>query len=236
MNRSSSAEGPATPLLEFRGVHKHFDTPSTRVRVLAGIDLELWRGDFIGITGPSGSGKSTLLNLAALLDTPSDGSLRFEGTALEGASDASLCDIRRNGIGMVFQKYCLLPHRSTLENVLFRFRYVRHQRDAAVARAIEVLDMVGLSGLVDRPARLLSGGEMQRVAIARAVVLRPLLLVADEPTGNLDRITAHAVMDCFRALNEDGLSLLLVTHNESLLAWCTRKMRCVDGRLEAVSR
>lgn len=221
-----------TALLEFQDVCKHYDTPSSRVEVLHGVDLAIEQGEFIGITGPSGSGKSTLLNLAAFLDTPSSGTVRFDGAGVEQADDDALCALRKHRVGMVFQKYCLLPHRSVLENVLFRFRYLTHHRDEALDRSLEVLHLVGLGDLADRPARLLSGGEMQRVAIARAVVVEPRLLVADEPTGNLDRTTAHAVMECFADLNANGLTVMLVTHNEALLAFCSRSLRCVDGRLE----
>lgn len=221
------------PVVDFRGVRKHFDAPHGRVDVLKGIDLTVNPGEFVGVTGPSGSGKSTLLNLAAMLDTPSEGTLAFDGREVSEMTDADLCGFRRSRVGMVFQKYCLLPHRSVLDNVLFRFRYVPHDRKEAEDKAMRVLDLMGLADIVDRPARLLSGGEMQRVAIARAVVQEPRLLVADEPTGNLDGRTAESVMACFADLNRKGLTVLLVTHNESLLAFCTRCVRCTDGKLES---
>lgn len=221
-----------TAVVEFRNVRKSFQTPHGRVDVLNGIDLMLHAGEFAGITGPSGSGKSTLLNLAAILDTPSDGTLIFDGSEVGSMTDSELCGFRKSRVGMVFQKYCLLPHRSVLENVLFRFRYVPHDREHAKHEALRLLELLGLQKLADRPARLLSGGEMQRVAIARAVVLEPQLLVADEPTGNLDAGTAQSVMECFQALNHKGLTVLLVTHNEQLLGYCSRCIRCIDGRLE----
>lgn len=219
-------------VVEFQNVRKYFEAPYGRVDVLNGVNLKLHAGEFVGITGPSGSGKSTLLNLAAMLDAPSKGVLTFEGRQVSNITDSGLCEFRKWRVGMVFQKYCLLPHRSVLENVLFRFRYVPHDRRHATDKALRTLELMGLSELADRPARLLSGGEMQRVAIARAVVLEPRLLVADEPTGNLDGQTAESVMNCFADLNRNGLTVLLVTHNEKLLSFCTRCVRCTDGRLE----
>jgi putative ABC transport system ATP-binding protein len=183
------------------------------------------------ITGPSGSGKTTLLNLAALLDRPSSGRLLLEGQDLSAMPEGGLCRLRKTRIGMVFQKFCLLPHRSALANVRFRFRYLESEPAAAEARAREVLAQMGLAGMADRPARLLSAGEMQRVAVARAVVLRPALLLADEPTGNLDASMARVVMECFRELNRQGLTILMVTHNTALLPYGTRRLMCRDGTL-----
>ena len=220
------------PLLELHGVGKHFPTPGGRVEVLRGVSLQAGAGDFIAITGPSGAGKSTLLNLCAFLDRPSAGRVVFDGQAMDGANESEFCAVRKHRIGMVFQKYCLLPHRSVLENVLFRFRYIAHDRRDAVRRSREALATMSLDALADRPVRLLSGGEMQRVAIARAVAVAPKLLVADEPTGNLDAESATAVMECFRRLNtEYGLSILMVTHNESLLRYCSRHLTCHAGAL-----
>lgn len=221
-------------VVEFRNVQKYFLAPHGRVDVLNGIDFSLNAGEFVGITGPSGSGKSTLLNLAALLDTPSRGSLAFDGMETNAMTDADLCEFRKSRVGMVFQKYCLLAQRSVLENVVFRYRYVPHDRGEVEGKAFRILDLLGLGHIASRPARLLSGGEMQRVAIARAVVLEPRLLVADEPTGNLDGKTAQSVMECFAELNRKGLTVLLVTHNERLLSFCSRCMECSDGELKPV--
>ena len=224
------------PVLELHRVGKHFPTPGGRVDVLREVSLQAGAGDFIAITGPSGAGKSTLLNLCAFLDRPNAGRIVFDGQPMDGANEAAFCAIRKHRIGMVFQKYCLLPHRSVLENVLFRFRYVAHDRDDAVRRSREALATMGLGALADRPARLLSGGEMQRVAIARAVAIAPKLLVADEPTGNLDTDSATIVMECFERLNTDhGLSILMVTHNESLLRYCSRHLACHGGALREVA-
>jgi ABC-type lipoprotein export system ATPase subunit len=228
----SSNHKTVAPILQFDNVHKSFAGPNGRVRVLHGIELSLEQGEFVAITGPSGSGKSTLLHLAALLDHASDGSIYFDNKKVDELSEIELCEIRKQRVGMVFQKYCLLPHRSVLENVMFRFRYIEHDPAEAKKLAIDILQTMGLEDIIDRPARLLSGGEMQRVSIARAVVLRPRLLVADEPTGNLDSSATSLVMNCFKELNQQGLTILLVTHNRSLLQYSTRHLVCQDGLIK----
>lgn len=220
------------PILEMKRVTKSFPTPAGRVDVLRGVDVSVFPGEFVTISGPSGSGKSTFLNVAALLDSPSGGTLLFDGVDFSRMDEADLCRRRKERVGMVFQKYCLLPHRTAYENVLFRFRYLAAGPADAARRAREALDALGLASVAFTPARLLSGGEMQRVAIARAIASPPALLAADEPTGNLDAAAARAVMECLRKLNRDGMTVLMVTHNESLLAYGTRHMRCRDGRIE----
>jgi putative ABC transport system ATP-binding protein len=220
------------PVLRMEGVSKSFPTPRNPVEVLHQVSLAVYAGEFVAVTGPSGSGKSTCLHLAALLDYPSSGKVTFEGQDVSAATEPQLCDLRKRKVGMVFQKYCLLPHRSVFENVLFRFRYLDHDRADTERRVSGVIETMGLTAIADRPARLLSGGEMQRVAIARAVAHAPRLLIADEPTGNLDRDSAQVVMDCFRKLNGSGMTILMVTHNEALLDFCSRHLLCRDGRIE----
>ena len=219
----------AETILEMRGVSKSFATPRGEVQVLRSVDLCLKQGEFAAVTGPSGSGKSTFLNLAGLLDRPTAGQVYFEGRDMSAADARGLSEIRKTRIGMVFQKFCLLPHRTALENVVFRFRYLNMDAKEARDCAWATLEALGLAALAEQPARLLSGGEMQRVAIARAVALRPKLLLADEPTGNLDRHSAETVMQTFRKLSADGISILLATHNESLLGHCSRRLLCRDG-------
>ncbi len=223
-----------SPVLQMRGVTKSFASPRGPVSVLKGVDLTLEPGSFVAITGPSGSGKSTFLNLAALLDTPTTGDLFLDGNSVACLSERDLCAVRKDKIGMVFQKFCLLPHRSALDNVLFRFRYLDTPRRESRRLAEAALETVGLLGQADQPVRLMSGGEMQRVAVARAVAHRPSLLVADEPTGNLDRASAESVMDSFARLHQQGINILLVTHNEELLHYAQRHLACRDGRLEVV--
>lgn len=219
-------------VLQMRGVTKSFETPRGPVHVLRGVDVVIAPGSFVAITGPSGSGKSTFLNLAALLDTPSTGEVFFDGSDVSFLTERELCAVRKDRIGMVFQKFCLLPHRSAIDNVLFRFRYLPVPKADARRLAEQALATVGLAGQADQPVRLMSGGEMQRVAIARAVARRPDLLVADEPTGNLDRKSAEAVMQTFERLHREGISILFVTHNDELLRYATRHLICREGRLE----
>jgi len=216
-------------VLEMHSVSKSFETPHGLVTVLHNVDLAVREGEFLAITGPSGSGKTTLLNLAALLDTPSTGSVHFDGRDVSQFSESELCTIRKDAMGMVFQKFYLMSHRSALENVMFRFRYM----DVSPKEARECSEMalvsVGLGDKLHQAARLLSGGEMQRAAIARAVAVKPRLLVADEPTGNLDRHSADRVMQTFASLNQEGISVLFVSHDESLLRFSSRHLVCSDG-------
>jgi putative ABC transport system ATP-binding protein len=221
----------STDILQLHDVNKSFCASHGSVDVLHSVSLSLAEGEFAIVTGPSGSGKSTFLHLAALLDVPSSGELFFEEQETASLRDDELCDLRKNSIGIVFQKYYLLPHRSVFENILFRFRYLDYSSSEARKRANEALEMMHLDAIADRPARLLSGGEMQRVAIARAVALMPKLLIADEPTGNLDSSSANAVMDYLRMLNQAGLTILMATHNESFLKYCSRHLLCNDGRI-----
>lgn len=221
----------STDILQLHDVNKSFWASHGCVDVLHSVNLSLAKGEFAIVTGPSGSGKSTFLHLAALLDVPSSGELFFEEQEIASLQDNELCDLRKNSIGIVFQKYYLLPHRSVFENILFRFRYLDYSSSDARKRASEALEMMHLDAIADRPARLLSGGEMQRVAIARAVALMPKLLIADEPTGNLDSSSANAVMDYLRMLNQAGITILMATHNESFLKYCSRHLICKDGRI-----
>ena len=220
-----------TAVLQFADVQKAFPGPRGPVQVLHGIDLDIREGDFVAITGPSGSGKSTFLNLAGLMDRPTGGTLRFDGDDVSTLLERDLSQLRKRGIGMVFQKFCLLPHRSALRNVEFRYRYLPTGPREARARSRAALARVGLASLARQPARLLSGGEMQRVAIARAVAEQPRLLLADEPTGNLDAATATDIMRVFQDLNQDGITILLATHNPALLEYASRHVVFEDGRV-----
>ena len=220
--------------LRLAGVRKAFRTAAGEVDVLRDVSLSLGAGEFGVITGPSGSGKTTLLMVAGLLQPADGGSVWFDGREVSGLGEGETSDVRKHGVGMVFQRFCLMPHRSVLDNVEFRFRYLEH--DAREARRLSeaALGRVGLADKARQAARLLSAGEMQRVAVARALALPPKLLLADEPTGNLDPESAAGVMDLFRELNREGASILLVTHNPE---WATSggihwTMR--DGRLARV--
>jgi len=221
----------ASSILSMTNITRTFHDANGRIDVLKGVNLTIQPGEFVIITGPSGSGKTTVLNIVAMLDRQTGGTWEFGGRNVAGMSDIDLCRTRGREIGMVFQKFHLLPYRSAFENVLFRWRYVEQGRDDPREASTQALAKVGLAGVSHRQARFLSSGEMQRVAIARAVALRPTLLVADEPTGNLDSSSATAIMQCFKDLNSDGLTILMVTHNEHLLGYGTRHLVCRDGVL-----
>ena len=219
------------PVLAMDGVRKAFGSGRARVEALRGVDLVIDAGEFVMVTGPSGSGKSTLLHLSALLDAPSGGRVAFMGKDLSRSGERALSLARARAVGIVFQRYALLPRRSVLENVMFRFRYTDCARGEAERLAREALARVGIDALSERPARVLSGGEMQRVAIARAIAARPRLLVADEPTGNLDRKAAGRVMEVFGRLHQDGMTILMATHNLDLLRHASRRLELVDGAI-----
>ena len=199
--------------LRMEGVRKVFRGPGGDVEILRGVSLALGAGEFGVITGPSGSGKTTLLMVAGLLQPADGGRVWFDGREVSGLDEGALAEIRKHGVGMVFQKFCLMPHRSALDNVRFRFRYLACDPREALGLSEAALERVGLADKAKQAARLLSAGEMQRVAIARALALPPKLLLADEPTGNLDPDSAARVMELFRELNGAGMSILLVTHN-----------------------
>lgn len=217
--------------LRLEGVCKSFRAPVGAVPVLREVNLSLAAGEFGVITGPSGSGKTTLLTVAGLLQDADAGRIWFDGREVSGLGEGERADIRKHGAGMVFQKFCLLPHRSALDNVQFRFRYLAQDARTARVLARAALDRVGLADKAAQPARLLSAGEMQRVAIARALAQPPRLLLADEPTGNLDSKTGEEVLHyLFELAAEQGLTLVMVTHNEAVAARCRRHVELRDGR------
>jgi ABC-type lipoprotein export system ATPase subunit len=216
-------------LLELRGITKDYVTPAGLVRVLRGADLDLGAGELVALTGPSGSGKTTLLNIATLLDAPTSGEVCMGGHVVRTADRELARELRKRSVGIIFQKFCLLPHRSALENVVFRCRYLDPDPRPLYRRAEQLLEELGLASVAQQPARLLSGGEMQRVSIARALMSEPSWIAADEPTGNLDREAAKVVMDHLRALTRRGLAVLLVTHNLGLLSYADRHLVCEGG-------
>jgi ABC-type lipoprotein export system ATPase subunit len=218
-------------LLQVEGVTKSYQRAHQRVPVLRDAHLVLERGEFLALTGPSGSGKSTLLHLAGGLDTPDEGTVRFDGADLGTLTADQRAAFRRRNIGFVFQFFHLLGGMTVIENVALPLVLDRSKR--ARARAAELVERVGLAGREnDHPAQL-SGGEMQRVAIARALVARPELIVADEPTGNLDSVTGTTIMDLLvEEVTEAGAALLLVTHDPIVAARAHRTMSVRDGRVE----
>jgi lipoprotein-releasing system ATP-binding protein len=229
------------PLLTAHGLRKHYRSGGGSLEVLRGVDFSLRSGDFVAIVGQSGSGKSTLLHLLGLLDAPDAGEVRLEGERIDHLAAARRDRIRNTAIGMVFQAYHLLPELSALENVMAPLM-VRHGvrewlRAGAAARdeARRLLDRFGLGARLRHKPRQLSGGEMQRVAIARALVARPRVLLADEPTGNLDEATGAGILDAICELNRrDGLSIVLVTHDVAIARRANRIVRLTAGRVEQV--
>ena len=219
------------PILALHAAGKTFPTPAGPVRVLSRIDLTVYPGDFIALTGPSGSGKTTLLNITSLLDQPTEGDVFFHTQRTNALSPSALAALRRDKTGMVFQRFHLLSRRTALENVAFRFRYAPESRCEARRLAAEALKRVGLPDIAHRTVRLLSGGEMQRVAVARAIAKKPLILFADEPTGNLDADNTLRIMELFQQINREGIAILLATHNKALLPFCSRHIVCTGGSL-----
>jgi len=222
------------PVLRLEGVRKYYGTGSAvETEVLHGIDLVLKRGEFAALIGPSGSGKSTLLNLIGLLDRPTSGKLLLDGRDTGGLDDAAITHLRGHNIGFVFQYHHLISAFSVLENVMMPMLLERGHPDAAMrARAAELVEKVGLVKQRDNPVNNISGGQQQRVAVARALAMAPPLVLADEPTGNLDTATADGVFELMRAVNAaSGTSFLVVTHDPRLAARCDRIVELVDGRI-----
>ena len=224
------------PVLELQGIRKSFNLGAdNETEVLHGIDLRLNPGDFCAVIGPSGSGKSTLLNIVGLLDQPSSGSLRIDGRETTVLNDAQRTHLRGHRIGFVFQYHHLLSAFSALENVMMPLYADRGFRDAPMReRAASLLDSVGMTPWLHAPANRLSGGQQQRVAVARALAMRPGLILADEPTGNLDTKSADGVFELLRKVcQEQSTAVLFVTHNPLLSARCDRTIEVVDGRISA---
>jgi putative ABC transport system ATP-binding protein len=201
------------------------------VHALRGVSLEIESGEYLAVAGPSGSGKSTLLQLIGGIDTPSGGTVEILGTRLDALSDRELTRLRLTRLGFVFQRFHLLPVLTARENVELPMAEAGVPARERVARALELLGYVGLSHRAGHRATQLSGGEMQRVAIARALANRPALLLADEPTGELDARTGEEILDLFSRVNHDGTTLVVVTHDERLAAQAKRAIHMIDGRI-----
>jgi putative ABC transport system ATP-binding protein len=202
------------------------------VHALRGVSLEIEPGEFVAIAGPSGSGKSTLLQLIGGIDTPTSGTVELMGTRLDTLSDRDLTRLRLNRLGFIFQRFHLLPVLTARENVELPMAEAGVRGPERRARAGELLAYVGLADRAEHRATQLSGGEMQRVAIARALANRPAVILADEPTGELDAATGQEILRLFRRLNGDGTTLVVVTHDEALAAQAGRVVHMVDGRVE----
>ena len=236
MNEIPAPQPEAKTIVQLFQVRKSFNVGQpTEVEVLHGIDLLLRAGEFVAVMGPSGSGKSTLLNIVGLLDRPTQGRLQIKGQETTTLDDAALTQLRGRSIGFVFQYHHLIGAFSALENVMLPMVGLQGYPTADIEqRALALMDSVGLTKWRDTPATRLSGGQQQRVAVARALIMQPALLLADEPTGNLDTQSADAVFELFRQVNrEHGTAVLLVTHNPALAARCERTIQVIDGRVPA---
>jgi putative ABC transport system ATP-binding protein len=228
------ASGRAPALIELEGVTKTYGRGSAAFQALNGVDLRIDAGEFVAIMGPSGSGKSTIMNILGCLDTPTTGAYRFQGLHVEQLSREERALVRRRYLGFVFQGYNLLGRTSALENVELPLLYRGEPAAERHAAARAALESVGLDGWEGHTPAELSGGQQQRVAIARAIVTRPEVLLADEPTGNLDTQRSREIMDLIAALNRDrGITVLMVTHEPDMAAYARRIVHFVDGRVES---
>ncbi|SKA43445.1 lipoprotein-releasing system ATP-binding protein [Chitinophaga eiseniae] len=219
-------------LIEVRNINKYFDQP-TRMQVLTDVSLDIEKGHFVSITGKSGSGKSTLLYLLSTMDTAFEGSIRINGEEMQGKRNRWLADFRNHHIGFVFQFHYLLPEFSVLRNVMLpALKLARYSPAEIEQRAMDILKLLGVDGQATKRASLLSGGQQQRVAIARALINEPLIIMGDEPTGNLDSQNAAIVFDLFRQLSsERGQTILTVTHDDDFARRSDKVIHLVDGRI-----
>src|SRR5205823_9656334 len=213
-------------------VHKYYELGDTRVHALRGVSLEIAGGEFVAVMGASGSGKSTFMNILGCLDSPSSGRYFLEGTDVSTLNKRQLAAIRNQKIGFVFQGFNLLSRTTALENAELPAIYARVSEEERVRRAKEALAMVGLADRAEHFPSQLSGGQQQRVAIARALVNRPAILLADEPTGNLDSRTSVEIMEVFQKLNDDGLTIVLVTHESDIAQFAKRRIQFRDGKIQ----
>ena len=220
----------STPLVELDRVHKSHTTGLATVHVLKNVDFSVSMGEFVAVMGPSGSGKSTLLHILGCLDLPDAGRYLFDGLDVLASTDPELSRIRAHHIGFVFQTFNLIHNLDVYENVELPFLYSEQAEQDYVSQIKSAVDQVGLADRIDHKPFQLSGGEMQRAAIARAIAVDPKLVLADEPTGNLDTDTGFEILDLFKALNSGGVTIVMVTHDANVAAYADRVMTLKDGR------
>ena len=230
-NPTAAVTATALPAIRLEDVHRRYAMGASAVNALDGISLSVPRNAYVAIMGPSGSGKSTLMNIIGCLDRPSSGEFWLGSQAVSRLNDQQLARIRNREIGFVFQTFNLLPRMSALANVEVPLIYAGAKREARIRRALAALEMVGLSDRVMHRPTEMSGGQRQRVAIARALVTEPSILLADEPTGNLDSVTGQGIMELFDKLHELGNTLIVVTHESDIAERAGRIVRLSDGRI-----
>ena len=221
------------PLIHARDLRKTYHVGDQVVHALDGLDLDIHANEYVALMGPSGSGKSTLMNMLGCLDSPTSGSYILNDQDVSRLEDDALADIRNREIGFVFQTFNLLPRYTALENVALPMVYAGMGKAERMARAEEVLHQVGLGDRMDHRPNELSGGQRQRVAVGRALVMKPSIILADEPTGNLDTATSQEVMELFGDIQKAGNTVILVTHEEDIAAYAHRTVRLRDGRVES---
>ena len=220
-------------IIETKDLKKHYQTGTQTVKALNGIDLAVNKGEFISIMGPSGSGKTTLMNIIGCLDTPTEGTYNLNNKSVSQLDDDELAKIRNKEIGFVFQSFHLLPRSTALNNVMLPLKYAGCSESEAIKRSEDVLDKVGLIDRMNHSPSELSGGQQQRVAIARALVNNPSILFADEPTGNLDSKTGADVMNLFKEPNNQGQTIILITHEDNIAAQSNRIITIMDGLIKS---
>jgi putative ABC transport system ATP-binding protein len=223
----------ANPLIKITNIKRDFPLGNEIVYVLKGINLEINKGEYVALMGPSGSGKSTLMNILGCLDTPTSGTYILNGKHVSEMQDDELAGIRNKEIGFVFQTFNLMPRTTALDNVALPMVYAGYSKSERVERATEVLTQVGLQDRMDHKPNQLSGGQRQRVAVARALVNKPSIILADEPTGNLDSKTSVEIMNLFNEIHANGNTVILVTHEEDIAEYAHRIIRLRDGLIES---
>ena len=220
----------AENVIELKGIRKIYKTGDEDTAALDGIDLDVKKGEFVAVMGPSGSGKSTLMNVIGLLDRQTAGSYMLAGQDVSRLSGGKRAEIRNSEIGFVFQQFNLLPRTTVRDNVMLPTIYGKDKE--AVARANRIIGEVGLNDRANYRSNQLSGGQVQRVAIARALVMDPSIILADEPTGNLDTKRSHEIMELLKKINEKGATILLITHEANVAKYASRVLHILDGRIE----